>query len=123
MATCVDLAKAEYPSEYNGNEIIPMEGKSLKPIFKKGTRQGHEYLGFEHFNQRAFLSRDGWKIVGPGVRAKWELYNLNNDRTEMHNVADEYPEKVAELAKAYEEWAERCFVVPYPGQKRDEQGQ
>ena len=123
MATCVDLAKAEYPSEYNGNEIIPMEGKSLKPIFKKGTRQGHEYLGFEHFNQRAFLSRDGWKIVGPGVRAKWELYNLNNDRTELHNVADEYPEKVAELAKAYEEWAERCFVVPYPGQKRDEQGQ
>ncbi len=117
MATCVDLAKADYPEEYNGNVIIPMEGKSLAPVFRKGSRPGHDYLGFEHFNQRAFLSRDGWKIVGPGIQAKWELYNLNDDRTEMRDVADQHPKKVAEMAKAYEEWAERCFVVPYPGQK------
>ena len=120
MATCVDLANATYPEEYNGNVIIPMEGQSLAPIFKKGTRQGHDYIGFEHFNERAFLSNDGWKIVGPGVRAKWELYNLNEDRSELNNLAAEYPEKVEEMAKAYEEWAERCMVIPYPGQKRIE---
>ena len=120
MATCVDLANATYPEKYNGNDIIPMEGKSLVPIFAEGTRDGHEYIGFEHFNERAFLSQDGWKIVGPGKKAAWELYNLNEDRTEMHNLAAQYPEKVAEMAKAYEEWAERCFVVPYPGQQEDE---
>lgn len=118
MATCVELAKAKYPEEYKGNAIIPLEGRSLAPIFKKGSRQGHDYIGFEHFNERAFLGRDGWKIVGPGVRAKWELYDLNTDRTEKNNLAAEYPEKVSEMAKVYEEWAVKCYVVPYPGQQR-----
>lgn len=118
MATCVELADATYPTTYKGNQIIPMEGKSLTPIFKKGRREGHQYLGFEHFNERAFLSNDGWKLVRPGERAQWELYNLNEDRSEQHNVASQYPEKVAEMVEAYEVWAKRCMVEPYPGQKR-----
>ena len=119
MATCVDLAGAEYPTTYKGHDIIPMEGKSLVPIFKKGTREGHEYLGFEHFNERAFLSKDGWKIVRPGEKAKWELYNLNEDRSEQHNLAGQHPEKVAEMVAAYEVWAKRCMVEPYPGEKQN----
>ena len=31
MATCVDLADAEYPTTYKGHDILPMEGKSLLP--------------------------------------------------------------------------------------------
>ncbi len=118
MATCVDLAGAEYPETYKGHEIIPMEGLSLVPVFKTGHREGHEYLGFEHFNERAFLSADGWKIVKPGNRADWELYNLNEDRSEQHNVASQYPERLAEMIGAYEAWAKRCMVEPYPGQNR-----
>lgn len=117
MATCVDLSDATYPTTYKGHSIIPMEGKSLVPIFKSGHREGHDYLGFEHFNERAFLSKDGWKIVRPGEKAAWELYNLNEDRSEQHNLADLYPEKVAEMVEAYEVWAKRCMVEPYPGQK------
>jgi arylsulfatase len=118
MATCVDLAKATYPTTYKGHQIIPMEGISLTPIFKQGQRRGHDYLGFEHFNQRAFLSEDGWKLVEPGNGTKWELYNLNIDRSEQHNLADQYPERVATMVKAYEAWAKRCMVEPYPGQRK-----
>lgn len=118
MATCIDMAGATYPTKYKGNDIIPLEGKSLVPIFKTGHREGHDYLGFEHFNERAFLSKDGWKLVRPGENAKWELYNLNEDRSGMHNLAAQYPEKVAEMTKAYEAWAKRCMVEPYPGQKK-----
>ena len=118
MATCIDMAGATYPTKYKGNDIIPMEGKSLLPIFKNGHREGHDYLGFEHFNERAFLSNDGWKLVRPKDREQWELYNLNKDRSEKHNLAAQYPEKVAEMAKAYEAWAKRCMVEPYPGQKK-----
>lgn len=117
MATCVDLAKATYPAKYKGHSIIPMEGMSLLPVFKTGHRMGHSYIGFEHFNERAFLSNDGWKIVCPGRIAKWELYNLNVDRSEKHNVAKLYPEKVLEMVKVYEKWAKRCLVEPYPGEE------
>jgi len=43
---------------------------------------------------------------------------LNEDRSEQHNLADKYPEKKNEMVKAYEEWAKRCMVEPYPGQKK-----
>lgn len=114
MATCIDLAKAKYPKEYHGHEIIPLEGKSLVPIFKGEEREGHEYLAFEHFNQKALISKDGWKIVQPGKKAPWELYNLNEDRSEMHNVAAQYPERVEKMKKQYMEWAKRCLVIPAP---------
>ncbi|MDE6870507.1 MAG: arylsulfatase [Bacteroidales bacterium] len=116
MATCIELAGAEYPKKYKGHDIIPMEGLSLVPVLRTGHREGHDYLGFEHFNERAFLSRDGWKIVRPGEDAEWELYNISVDRSEQHNVASEYPEKLAEMVEAYCEWARRCMVEPYPGQ-------
>ncbi len=118
MATCVDLADAEYPETYHGHDIIPMEGKSLVPILTKGKRKGHEYIGFEHFNERAFISNDGWKIVRPGLKAEWELYNLNEDRSEKVNLAAQYPERMAKMIAAYDAWAKRCMVEPYPGQNK-----
>ena len=95
-----------------------MEGLSLVPILKEGEREGHDYLGFEHFNERAFISKDGWKIVRQGNKAPWELYNLNEDRTEKNNVAQDHPQKLQEMVEAYDAWAKRCMVEPYPGQKK-----
>ena len=115
MATCIDLAGATYPAEHNGHAITPLEGKSLAPVFRTGTRDGHEYIGFEHFGEKALIGRDGWKIVQPaGENKKWELYNLNEDRTELHDLAAAHPDKVAEMERQYNAWAERCLVVPAP---------
>jgi arylsulfatase len=91
-----------------------MEGKSLVPILKSGKRKGHEFIGFEHFNEKALMSNDGWKIIQPGNKAKWELYNLNTDRSEQHNLAEKYPDKVAAMVKQYESWAKRSMVLPSP---------
>lgn len=114
MATSLDLAQANYPSKYNGNDIIPFEGKSIVPILKTGKRKGHEIIGFEHFNEKALMSNDGWKIIQPGKRAAWELYDLNTDRTEQQNVADKYPERLNKMIREYEAWAARTMVVPAP---------
>lgn len=117
MATCIDISGSCYPDKYRGHDIIPLEGKSMVPIYSTGMRKGHDYIGFEHFHEAALISRDGWKIVRPGKDAAWELYNLNNDRTERHNLADKEPERVKTMESAYTEWARRCMVVPFPEQK------
>ncbi|WP_183308161.1 arylsulfatase [Dysgonomonas hofstadii] len=118
MATCIELSGAKYPTVYEGNEIIPLRGESLVPILNKGKREGHQYLGFEHFNERAFISNDGWKIIRQGEKKPWELYNLKTDCTELNNVADENPEKLKELTAQYDKWAKECMVEPYPGQNK-----
>jgi len=114
MATSLELAKADYPEVYNKNNIIPFEGKSIVPILKTGKREGHQIIGFEHFNEKALMSDDGWKIIQPGRRAAWELYDLNTDRTEKNNVAEKYPDRLREMVAQYESWAKRTMVVPSP---------
>lgn len=114
MATCIDLAGASYPAEYKGNEIIPLEGKSLVPVFETGTRAGHSELCFEHFEEKALIDASGWKIIRQGTEKPWKLYNLKEDRTEMNNLAAQYSEKVAELEKRYLEWENRAMVNPRP---------
>ena len=111
MATCVDIAGATYPQTYRGSEIIPMEGKSLLPIFKGKTRAGHETVGWQYSHSSA-LRQGQWKLVrntktGPG---RWELYNLAIDRTEQNNLAQQYPEKVRTLSAAFDAWVDRCGV-------------
>lgn len=114
MATCVDMAGAEYPSSARGYEVPAQEGESLLPFFKGELRKGHDYVAFEHFNEAALISRDGWKIVRTGEKKPWELYDLNNDRTERRNLAGSYPGKVESMAADYKEWADRCMVYPKP---------
>ncbi len=114
MATSLDLARAGYPEVYNGHNILPVEGKSLLPILQTGRREGHESLGFEHFNEKSLMSKDGWKIIQPGKNSAWELYDLNTDRTEKNNVAGRFPERLAQMIAQYEVWAERTLVVPAP---------
>jgi len=115
MATCVDVAGAEYPSEYKGNKITPAEGKSLVPAFDNKPIQ-REAIYFEHEGNRA-VRKGKWKLVSrhPG---QWELYDIEADRTELTNLAQKYPEKVEQLKALYESWARRCGVQPWPVKKK-----
>jgi arylsulfatase A-like enzyme len=40
MATCLDVAGEEYPMEFQGRRPVPMEGRSLLPVFQ-GRARGH----------------------------------------------------------------------------------
>ena len=120
MATCVDIAGANYPSEYKGNTIIPMEGKSLVPAFDNKSIE-REAIYWEHEGNRA-VRKGKWKLVSrhPG---KWELYDLETDRTELNNLAEKYSEKVEQLKVMYENWAARCGVQPWPVKRLRRSGQ
>lgn len=112
MATCVDLAQADYPKELKGMAITPFEGQSLSPIFDGQANTNARSLMFEHYYARAF--RQGhWKLVAfPGK--DYELYNISEDRTEINNLASSMPEKVVELADAWEAEAKRINILPQP---------
>jgi arylsulfatase len=112
MATCVDLAGAQYPTEFNGHPIQPMEGVSLLPAFSGLPLNRPQPIFWEHEGNRA-LRRDHWKLVSkhPGP---WELYNMAADRTEMHNLAATQPDRVKEMSAQWDAWARRVGVMPWP---------
>ncbi|MBN1361155.1 MAG: sulfatase-like hydrolase/transferase [Sedimentisphaerales bacterium] len=111
MATCVDVSGSQYPTEYDGNKIQPAEGVTLAPAFE-GKPLKQRTIFWEHEGNRA-VRQGKWKIVSkhPGG---WELYDMEADRTEQHDLAAEQPEKVQELKALYESWAKRAGVQPWP---------
>ena len=112
MATCCDVAGVKYPDKYRGREITPLEGKSLVPIFHGRTRDGHDAIFWEHMGNKA-VRRGTWKLVSTSA-GKWELYDMERDRSELNDLADQYPEKVDELVDQYQRWAKRCGVNQKP---------
>ena len=111
MATAVDLADANYPKTFHdGQEIRPMEGKSLLPAFL-GKEIEREAIYWEHEGNRAVRVGD-WKLVAKGAKGKWELYNIAADRSEQKNLSEEMPEKAKQLAALWQAYAERAQVLP-----------
>lgn len=110
MATCLDVAGADYPATYHGQDIVPLEGRSLLPIFQGGERPERPIF-WEHEGNRA-VRVGRWKLVARYPNP-WELYDLDTDRTELNNLAGKLPEKVKELTAMYAAWAKRCGVLPW----------
>ncbi|HID24357.1 MAG TPA: arylsulfatase, partial [Planctomycetaceae bacterium] len=113
MATCVHVARATYPKRYKGREIQPLEGVSLIPAFYGRPLRRRDAIYWEHEGNRA-VRLGQWKLVAKGAGGPWELYDMERDRTEMHDLAAAYPEKVRELAARWRAWAQRARVKPWP---------
>jgi arylsulfatase len=113
MATCLDVAGAEYPHEFQGRAITPQEGKSLVPILSGEKYAGHDVLAWEHFGAKA-IRRGDWKAVAR-QRGRWELYDVAKDRAEINDLAAKHPDAVRDLEAKWEEWARRTNVYPAPG--------
>jgi arylsulfatase len=125
MATAVDLAGAKYPSEFKGNAILPMEGVSLRPAFAAETSA--QSLGrkqpifWEHEGNKAV--RDGkWKLVQRHKLA-WQLFDMEADRTEQRDLIKDQPELAKKMETAWNDWAARTFVDPWPGPDHTDWGQ
>ena len=87
------------------------EGRSLRPAFEGGRIQRADAIYWEHEGNRAVC--DGrWKLVSR-FPDRWELYDLEADRSELNNLAAREPSRVERMVAQYERWAARCYVEPW----------
>ena len=105
LPTCLELAGATYPRQFKGNSILPVEGRSLVPAFCGREPAPRELLFWEQDGNRA-VRQGKWKLAWDIELKRWELYDLEADRTETKDLAATTPEMVKRLAAAYDDWAQ-----------------
>jgi arylsulfatase len=112
MATCVDLGGAKYlVIGESGHAITPMQGTSLVPAFRAQPLHREKPIFWEHEGNRAV--REGkWKHVAKGAKGELELYDIDADPSEMHNLASKEPDRVKSMSQAWQQWAESSNVLP-----------
>lgn len=92
------------------------------PVDSRGTSMLDSWRGTDAPADRALF----WEHIGNcAVRvgalklvrvagAPWELYDLDHDRSELHDLAADRPDDVARLAARWQDWAADHGVLPWP---------
>jgi len=94
-------------------------GKSLQSSLAGSNEPNYldsEAIGLEVAGNSA-LFKGNFKIVRnrpPNGSNEWELYNLSNDPGETLDLAESMPEKLQELIREYEAYAEKNGVIELP---------
>ncbi|MFW2334649.1 arylsulfatase [Ilumatobacter sp.] len=123
--TLLELAGLPVPQVVNGIRQQEIEGHSFAPTIADGaapdvkTTQYYEMLG-----SRA-IYHEGWMAVTwhrPGTDwndDRWELYDQRTDYTQAWDLADELPDRLAELIGLWWDEARRHQVLPLDDRGRD----
>jgi arylsulfatase len=130
VPTILDVCGIAAPDEVDGIKQAPIEGTSFAYTFDAQNAEEpsrHQTQYFEMFGQWA-LYHEGWLLSTKVNRAPWEaygpanpnpldnqvleLYDLNTDFSQSHNIADQHPDKVAELKQMFIEEAKKYQVFP-----------
>jgi hypothetical protein len=103
LPTLAELAGASIPTERNGVPLRPIAGQNFASSFTRPGWRRDNPLWFEHEDNRAL--RDGsWQLVSRHS-GDWELYNVEDDRTETSNVAATEPARVNRIAAIWDSTA------------------
>lgn len=115
VPTFLSVAGAEYPDVYNGETIVPLQGKSLMPLLtgEPPTKAEPRELGWSAYGMDAYRKGE-WKVLRlpePYGNGGWQLYDLSSDPGELRDLSSEFPERTAELASAWQDYADLNGVI------------
>jgi len=125
MATCVEVGGGSYPTHYKSQAIQPMEGESLVPVFDDLELE-RTAIYWEHEGNRA-VRMGKWKLISKASKnsfiwdrteevalSDWELFDMEKDRTETHDMAAQNPDLVKKMADMWLVWGKRTGIIPRP---------
>ena len=127
--TVMDLLGIERPAEIRGVAQSDIQGASFGASLGDASAPSSRRTQYYEMLGNRAIYHDGWKAVvyhgtegmiydgvtdpsKPFDEDRWELYHVENDPAESHDLASEYPEKLQQLQALW--WAEagRYQVLP-----------
>lgn len=123
--TILAAAGIDEPRSVNGTEQTPMQGRSfLEALLDADAPEHRTSQYFEIFANRG-MYKDGWwagclafepwqaeRGAFDPFTATWELYNLDEDFSQAHDLAGQYPEKLEEMKALW--WAQAAANKALP---------
>ncbi|SNR30924.1 Arylsulfatase A [Lutibacter agarilyticus] len=107
MPTLAELCGIKLPKEH-----LALDGKSLVPLFKNEEKSLNRMLVTDSQRiqqpekwRNSAVMQDTWRLINGS-----ELYNIKEDKGQENNIAEQYPEKVAEMRTFYENWWQQVSV-------------
>jgi arylsulfatase A-like enzyme len=128
VPTILEATGIKAPDTVNGIKQKPIEGVSMVYTFDKANTAAptkHKTQYFELMSNRGIFN-DGWYAnttppVAPWVlnspmpnvnEYKWELYNLNADYSQAHDLAAKMPDKLKQMQALFAQEAAKYNVLP-----------
>ncbi|HKL33864.1 MAG TPA: arylsulfatase [Tangfeifania sp.] len=100
--TLLEAAGIQYPEKIGEITPQPLQGQSLIPVLENQQKQEADFY-ISGWTDRFRMFRQGdFKIVKLNDES-WQLYNLEEDPTEINNLAEKMPEKVNVLENTYKQ--------------------
>ena len=106
VPTILDLLGVTPPGEIKGYQQSRFDGVSMRYSFGDPSASSARQTQFYSMLGSRAIWHDGWKAVTthPTISGwsnfnddTWELYHTDVDRSELHNLASEHPDKLREL--------------------------
>ncbi|WP_250656475.1 arylsulfatase [Alkalimarinus coralli] len=120
VPTVLEIAGVDNPgTAYKGKKIHAPDGKSMWSVLTSIKPQVHEddeSIGYELAGSSAVF-RGKYKLVQnlpPKGTGQWELYDIESDPSELHDLTNQKPKLAAELLAAYQDYEKENNVVPVP---------
>ncbi len=111
LPTLLEAAGASYPTEYNDNTIQPLAGESLIEMFTGTDWEREQPIYWEHEGNSA-IRIGNLKLVRE-FNKPWELYDMDVDRTELHDLINKLGPHADRLTRDYEAWASKQGVLDW----------
>jgi arylsulfatase len=107
LPSFLELAGATYPTKPNGPTL---DGQSITAMLKGGHGNPDRTFFWEHEGNRGVRSGKWMLCSLAGPKHPFELYDIDADRVQAHDVAADHPDVARRLDQMYQNWAARVGV-------------
>ncbi len=128
MPTLLQLAHVTAPQTFDGIPQLPLDGVSMAYSFDNADAPStHQTQYYEMMGNRG-IYHDGWlanttprnmpwdiahnRPNSDVTSYNWELYDLDTDYSQTHNVAAQYPDRLKAMQTLFDEEARKNNVYP-----------
>ena len=104
LPTIMEITGTAMAQEINERKVQTPDGESFASLLKGRAWTRDQPIGWEHEGNCA-IRQGNLKLVKK-FEQPWELYDMEKDRTELHDLAPRHPELQKKMALRYEGWAQ-----------------